>query len=181
MEHQAAALWYDDDKDITILPNDVSGHVSYPKSKVAYRMADGSIKTAEVSRHPDERADKLLRLARESESTQAIDRLRSVRSENQKTVWLLCNAPLDITVDHLLNWDMLNTIIEIVSTEDCFVVHRDFHYFKDMERTARSRNIRKWQNVHFANRASISQMQQTQFSVMNDSNSNVSCLLCCWK
>ena len=123
------------------------------------------------SRHPDERADKLLRLARESESTQAIDRLRSVRSENQKTVWLLCNVPLDITVNHLLNWDMLNTIIEIVSTEDCFAVHRDFHYFKDMEQSARSRNIRKWQSMHFANRASISQMHKTQFSVMTDSNS----------
>ena len=171
MENQAAALWYDDDKDITILPDDASGHVNYPKSKVAYRMDDGSIETAEVSRHPDERVDKLLRLARESESTQAIDRLRSVRSENQKTVWLLCNIPLDITVNHLLKWDRYQTLIETVSTEDCFVVHRDFHYFKVMEQSARSRNIRKWQSMHFANRASISQMHKTQFSVMNDSNS----------
>ena len=101
-------------------------------------MADGSIKTAEVSRHPDERADKLLRLARESESTQAIDRLRSVRSENQKTVWLLCNIPLDITVNHLLKWDNYKTLIDTVSTKDCFVVLRDFHFFKVMEQSAKA-------------------------------------------
>ena len=176
MEHQAAALWYDDDKDITTVPIDSSGNINYEKRQVAYRMADGSVKSAKVSCHPDERVDKLLRLARDSESTQAIDRLRSVRSaqtgdDAPKTIWLLCNIPLDITVTNLLNWDMYQTLIEIVNTEDCFIVHRDFSYFKKMEQSVRSRNLPKWKNMHFANRVSIRQMHEIQFWVINDSNS----------
>ena len=48
--------------------------------------------------------DKLLRLARDSETTQAIDRLRSVRSslDDNKTVWILCNIPVDIRVENLM-------------------------------------------------------------------------------
>jgi len=80
LKNQAAALWYDDEVDINTIPADDSGNVNYIKSKMAYRMGDGSIETASVSTHPDERVDKLLRLARETETTQAIDRLRSVRS-----------------------------------------------------------------------------------------------------
>lgn len=130
--------------------------------------------TASVSTHPDERVDKLLRLARDSETSQAIDRLRSVRSnaDNPKTVWMLCNIPMDVTVTYLLEMDRLMTIVEMVDEENCFVVHKDYGYFSAMEKTRRSRNLPTWQKLHFSNRVlSISNMQQIQFWVKNDSNS----------
>ena len=131
MENQASALWFDDEEDITTIDEDANGNKNYVKTDVAYRMANGSIKSIKTSRHPDRRVDKLLRLARDSESTQAIDRLRLVHADKPKTVWLLCNIPLDITVNNLLNWDDFNKIIEMVSTENCFVIHKDFFYFRN--------------------------------------------------
>lgn len=130
--------------------------------------------TASVSTHPDERVDKLLRLARDSETTQAIDRLRSVRTnaDNPKTVWMLCNIPMDVTVTHLLEMDRLMTMVEMVNNENCFVVHKDYGYFSAMERNKKRRNLLKWENAHFSNRViSISRVSKTQFWVKNDSNS----------
>src|SRR6516162_2711193 len=44
---------------------------------------------------------------REAEMVQAIDRLRLIHSERQKTVCILCNIPLDIPVDGLVTWRQL--------------------------------------------------------------------------
>jgi hypothetical protein len=35
---------------------------------------------------------------------QAIDRLRLIHSPREKTVFILCNIPLDIPVDELVTW-----------------------------------------------------------------------------
>jgi len=35
---------------------------------------------------------------------QAIDRLRLIHSEREKTVVILCNIPLDLPVDELVTW-----------------------------------------------------------------------------
>jgi hypothetical protein len=40
---------------------------------------------------------------------QAIDRLRLIHAERQKTVYILCNIPLDIPVDRLVTWKQLIT------------------------------------------------------------------------
>src|SRR6266851_1643571 len=41
---------------------------------------------------------------REAEMVQAIDRLRLIHSAREKTVYILCNIPLDIPVDELVTW-----------------------------------------------------------------------------
>jgi hypothetical protein len=41
---------------------------------------------------------------REAEMVQAIDRLRLIHSEREKTVIILCNLPLEIPVDELVTW-----------------------------------------------------------------------------
>jgi hypothetical protein len=41
---------------------------------------------------------------REAEMVQAIDRLRLIHSARKKTVFILCNIPLDIPVDELVTW-----------------------------------------------------------------------------
>jgi hypothetical protein len=38
---------------------------------------------------------------------QAIDRLRLIHSDRRKTVYILCNIPLDIPVDRLVTWEQL--------------------------------------------------------------------------
>jgi hypothetical protein len=38
---------------------------------------------------------------------QAIDRLRLIHSEREKTVFILCNIPLDMPVDELITWRQL--------------------------------------------------------------------------
>ena len=38
---------------------------------------------------------------------QAIDRLRLIHAERRKTVYILCNIPLDVPVDELLTWKQL--------------------------------------------------------------------------
>lgn len=169
MENQASALWFDDEEDIITIDANAKGRRNYNKKRVAYRMADGSIRPAQVSSHPDRRVDKLLKLSRDSESVQAIDRLRLVHSETTKTVWLLCNIPLDITVNHLYNWEYFNTLIEIVSTENCFVVHKNFDYFKELTQSAQSRNLQKWENMQMPNRESISDMHKISFWLSNSS------------
>jgi hypothetical protein len=44
---------------------------------------------------------------REAEMIQAIDRLRLVHNEKRKTVYILCNIPLDFPVDELVTWNQL--------------------------------------------------------------------------
>jgi hypothetical protein len=38
---------------------------------------------------------------------QAIDRLRLIHSEKRKTVYILCNIPLDLPIDELVTWKQL--------------------------------------------------------------------------
>jgi hypothetical protein len=61
----------------------------------------------EVDCHPDNRAQAILVQLRESESLQAIDRLRLIHCKETKLVVILSNIPLDIEVDHLLTWEEL--------------------------------------------------------------------------
>mgnify|MGYP006090877877 CR=1 FL=1 len=59
----------------------------------------------------------------------------------------------------------------MVSTEDCFLVHKEFSYFKDMKKATKSTNLQKWRKFALSNSSSISLTERIQFSVMNDSNS----------
>jgi hypothetical protein len=61
----------------------------------------------EVVGHPDKRVQAILVQLRESESLQAIDRLRLIHCTQPKLVVLLSNIPLDIEVDALFTWDEL--------------------------------------------------------------------------
>lgn len=60
-----------------------------------------------VSVHPDPRVQAVVQQGREAEMLQAIDRLRLIHTEKRKTVYILCNIPLDIPVDELVTWKQL--------------------------------------------------------------------------
>lgn len=77
---------------------------AYAKALRGYRLKDGRRLGVEVDIHPDPRVQGVLELKRERESAQAIDRIRLVHADSPKTVWILCNVPLDIDVDRLVSW-----------------------------------------------------------------------------
>jgi len=87
--------------------------------KRGYRLK-GDSGSAMTQVHPDWRVQALLEQMRESESTQAIDRLRLLRPHSegfQRRVFILCSVPLDVTVDHLESWSGLQKLIALL--EDC--------------------------------------------------------------
>jgi hypothetical protein len=98
------AIWYDRKEPIRRIPPDLRGHVNYRKRTRRYLMRDGRTKPASVSVHPDLRVHAVVEQGREAEMMQAIDRLRLIHSAREKTVYILCNIPLNIPVDELVTW-----------------------------------------------------------------------------
>ncbi|WP_415878539.1 hypothetical protein [Methylomonas sp. TEB] len=94
IESQAAALWWDSQKELVLTGKpffECRGH----------RIRDGKKWGADVMICKDARAQLVQELHRECETLQAIDRVRLIHAKNKKNVFILCNLPLDITVDHI--------------------------------------------------------------------------------
>ncbi|WP_340124178.1 hypothetical protein [Methylobacter svalbardensis] len=101
LESQAAALWWDSPNELVF-----TGKVSFQQR--GYRLRDTDKKLGVlVMVCADDRAQLLQELQRESESLQAIDRLRLIHNDEIKNVFLLSNVPLDITVDSLVSFKEL--------------------------------------------------------------------------
>lgn len=78
--------------------------------QVGYRMRNGEQLGATIADHPDERGQLLMRLTREAEVEQAIDRARLIHRRpdgSMPKVYILTKLPLDITVDRLVSWQDL--------------------------------------------------------------------------
>jgi hypothetical protein len=78
--------------------------VQYPYRERRYTMHDRSQRPVRVRVHPDRRVQSVVEQIREAEMAQAIDRLRLIHSPRKKTVYILCNIPLDLPVDELVTW-----------------------------------------------------------------------------
>src|ERR1700730_4542622 len=98
------AIWYDTKQPIRCLPPDAKGQAQYPYRLRRYTLRDGGRCPARVRVHPDRRVQAVVEQTREAEMIQAIDRLRLIHSAREKTVYILCNIPLDIPVDELVTW-----------------------------------------------------------------------------
>ncbi|MGH7101523.1 MAG: hypothetical protein ACREFJ_03920, partial [Acetobacteraceae bacterium] len=98
VEGMARAIWSDD-------PEPLQVPRQYETGVRGYRLRSGERKGVQIRYylHPDARVQQVLELKREREAVQAIDRLRLVHAEKPKQVIILCNIPLDITVDHLVS------------------------------------------------------------------------------
>ena len=99
IEDMARALFYDD-ADPLILTGQ---RRRVPRG---YRLAS-MLEGVDVDVHHDDRVQAILEQVRESESLQAVDRLRLIHCDEPKLVVLLSNIPLDLDVDALLTWDEL--------------------------------------------------------------------------
>lgn len=101
VENMARALHYDSPTPLLLTGQ-------WTKEPRGYRLVDGQEpEGVDVYVHPDSRVQDILEQLRESESTQAIDRLRLIHNTSPKLVVILCNIPLDIHVNQLLSWDEL--------------------------------------------------------------------------
>jgi hypothetical protein len=104
-EKLAKAIWYDTKEPIRCILAGSKGEAQYPYRQRHYTMRDGSQqRPVRVRVHPDRRVQAVVEQVREAEMVQAIDRLRLVHSPREKTVYVLCNIPLDIPVDELVTW-----------------------------------------------------------------------------
>lgn len=106
-EERAMAIWYDTREPIGRISPDDNGHINYPKKLRPYTTRDNNKIVKQVSVHRDPRVQAVVEQAREAEMLQAIDRLRLIHAERRKTVYILCNIPLDVPVDELLTWKQL--------------------------------------------------------------------------
>jgi len=106
-ERRAMAIWYDTRRSIYCVPADKKGNVQYTETHRSYRMRDGTRKFAKVKVHPDRRVQAVVEQIREAEMVQAIDRLRLIHTQREKTVYIMCNIPLDPPVDALVTWPEL--------------------------------------------------------------------------
>ena len=95
VEADARALWSDDPE-----PLNLPGH--YSKATRGIRMRDGSGVPVEVDVHPDPRVQRVLELYREREAEQGGDRLRAIHNPESKILYVVCNLPLDMTVDRVI-------------------------------------------------------------------------------
>lgn len=102
VETLAACLWWD-----SIKPLNITGEFDIEVR--GYRSNNYAKKGSKVSVHKDKRVQLILEQIRESESLQAIDRIRLMHNSVKKEVYLMCNLPLDIDVNRLAkSKDMVN-------------------------------------------------------------------------
>jgi len=113
LEQTAKALWFDTDINITTCKD--KGEQTYPRRKSGLRMKDQAKQSVNVSYHPDKHVQALLRIHREAEITQALDRLRLLRGENNdRQVFIATSIPVDITVDYYWDWNLLQRMIKLL-------------------------------------------------------------------
>lgn len=94
LESQAAALWWDDPKELLLTGSMILKEQAYQTTQGKYG--------AKLWVCADDRVQLLNELHRERESLQALDRLRLIHNQETKHVFLICNVPLDITVNKLV-------------------------------------------------------------------------------
>jgi hypothetical protein len=95
----ARAMFYDDPVPLQLVEQ-------WTMEQRGYSLK-GKAEGVDVDVHSDKRAQAILEQLRESETLQAIDRLRLIYCKEPKLVVVLSNIPLDIEVDALLTWDEL--------------------------------------------------------------------------
>src|SRR3954451_1720467 len=102
VEATARALFATDPEPLRWLETDETGDVKWSTEARGYTVKDGSQVGVEIERHPDDRVQRVLELTRESETAQAIDRLRLIHRTTPARVYLLSNLPVDVEVDRLV-------------------------------------------------------------------------------
>ena len=147
VEANARGIFWDDEEAIRTLTEKSGSRPFSNDTRRGYRLASGEYDSTTVQLHPDHRVQAIMEQIRETESTQAIDRLRLLRphkDNKQRRVFILSSVPLDITVDHLLSWDALQRSLALIGEADGFLPLNKTHLAErcssvGSERTAATR------------------------------------------
>jgi len=111
LEQTAMALWFDKGVDI----KSYKDTETYQWNNSGLRMKDRSVQNVQASYHPDKYVQLLLEINREAEITQAIDRLRLLRSsDNDRQVFIATSIPVDVTVDYYWDWKLLQRLLQLL-------------------------------------------------------------------
>lgn len=105
VERTAHAFFAEEANQLCCLEADENGQVRFARALRGYVLRSGQNLGVEVDLHPDPNVELLLELICDRELAQVIDRLRLVHHDGvPKQVFILCNRPLPITIDHLIVW-----------------------------------------------------------------------------
>ena len=151
IERLARSVFYADAPPLAyLLPDRETGRIQLPKRPVKLRSRAGQAATVEVSYHPEDRADRLLRQVREAELGQALARVRPIHrgADMPCEIVVLTNVPLAIEPDRLVSWNeivpdrhavmRLRGFVPDVAS-DCAVAHPDLWDSSEAVRQAASR------------------------------------------
>ena len=130
LEQTAMALWFD--KGISITTCKDIGETTYSMHQCGLRMRDHSVQNVQASYHPDKLVRILLEINREAEITQAIDRLRLLRSgsnNHNRQVFIATSVPVDITVDYYWDWNLLHRLLRLFEISVVVPLHPE-HFLR---------------------------------------------------
>jgi len=123
LEQSAKALWFDK-ATITNLTD-----TNYPRHQQGLRMKGRSEQNVKVSYHPDKHVQILLEINREAEITQAIDRLRLLRGNNDRQVFIATSIPVDVTIDYYWDWKLFHRLLELLDKSVVLPLHPE-HFLR---------------------------------------------------
>ena len=123
LEQNAKALWFDKASISTLTDT------NYPRQQRSLRMKDGSNQAVAVSYHPDKYVQILLEISREAEITQALDRLRLLRGNKDRQVFIATSIPVDVTVDYLWDWRLFHRLLKLLEQSEVLPLHPE-HFLK---------------------------------------------------
>ena len=139
LEQTAMALWFDSGISITSC-KDID-EKTYPMHQSGLRMKDHSVQNVKASHHPDRYVQILLEINREAEITQAIDRLRLLRSgsnNHNRQVFIATSVPVDITVDYYWDWNLLHRLLKLFEISVVVPLHPEHFLIIFPEDTAKT-------------------------------------------
>ena len=114
IENTARGLWWDAEIPLTLLEEKGGGSKPLDMEWRGYRIrGKEKSKGVRVLVHPDSRVERIMEQTRECESVQVIDRLRLLRGEEKRKVFILSSVPLDITVDYQWSWEKLQLFLPL--------------------------------------------------------------------
>ena len=143
-ENNARSLFWDDKKPIEFLLFK-GKYKPFNNEFRPYQLKDKSVQKVSVQVHPDKRVQLLLEQIRESESLQAIDRLRLLRPHKggERNVYILSSVPLDLTIDNLFSWTQLQKLVDLMSEAEGVIPFSPKHLMKRCPISATSERTAK--------------------------------------
>jgi hypothetical protein len=110
LESIMRGIFFDDDKQLDFIKKNNQGVKLFNSSNRPIHLKNNrsfinkvTIHPVDVSIHPDQRGNRILNQIRECETIQGISRIRDIHN-NGKKVYILCNVPLDLEIDKLIDW-----------------------------------------------------------------------------